>query len=751
MKLSISTIVLADSFTFANDTIYQMDNNKGLAHVARKISLNAERLVQVIDPELNEEAYENKITLNRGLNKDSLQTFIQIATRCVAEIQNDRPTMKVVTTQLEKALFLQHESLDKYLHKPTLTWVMRLNICIEVASALYFLHGGFGRRAKVIHRDIKTPNILLNDVWKAKLADFGLALISPISKETNYVIDYMCGTPGYVDPVYKKSRILTMESDVYSFGVVLFEILCGRSTFAIYNHEGRYLPEYIKSYFKEEKHNEVVFEKIRKDIEPKSLKIFQKIAYQCLDDERDNRPTIKEVLAELTKASIIQVKMIKPVNEPNVHELFDENIVIKREAKGLPLLVQIEDKVCLCESIGTTKCIDPAIEKTGGVTRMTDIYSFGVVLFEVLCGIHNNNNNNDDRFLGPLGKEHYENNKLNDIIIPGLKLSKKSVERYSDMAYSCLNEDPSSRPSMNYIVQKLKEIPELQLLEYKLEKKLQSLRVPLTNINFATDRFSKTYEILESNENIGLDENWGAKIVGFEDSVVLSINQEGQATKWRRRPSYMDQSSGIDTVKKESDVYSFGVVLFEILCGRSSDDEVYLDKYKKRLDKYKNGMVFVARRNFTAGTIEKMLDPVLKDTPNDISLCTFINIAIQCLEKSPGRRPTMKVVVKELEKALFYQSEENKVTESASGKRKKMRLWNLHLGEEWLTSIPRACLSLLSRFSRNGPLHLPRFPSSSSLTTTTSTSSSARSITRPQPSNSLLRPQALSPLSPPMK
>ncbi|KAJ0453842.1 putative protein kinase RLK-Pelle-CR4L family [Helianthus annuus] len=64
-------------------------------------------------------------------------------------------------------------SLDSYLNDASLTWMKRLNICIDVASALDFIHGGNGKQAKVIHRDIKTANILLNHDWKAKLADLG--------------------------------------------------------------------------------------------------------------------------------------------------------------------------------------------------------------------------------------------------------------------------------------------------------------------------------------------------------------------------------------------------------------------------------------------------------------------------------------------------------------------------------------------------------------------------------------------------
>lgn len=198
-------------------------------------------------------------------------------------------------------------SLDKYLNDVRLTWMKRLNICIDVATALEFLHGGSAIQAAVIHRDIKTENILLNDEWKAKLADYGLSLISAINQETDYVIDHACGTLGYLDPLYRKSGFLTLESDIYSFGVVLFEILCGRSTFAINKHEGQFLPSFIKQRFEKGKHDEVVFEAIKTQIVPKALTAFQTIAFQCLHDNRENRPTAKEVLEQLKKALEFQV------------------------------------------------------------------------------------------------------------------------------------------------------------------------------------------------------------------------------------------------------------------------------------------------------------------------------------------------------------------------------------------------------------------------------------------------------------
>ncbi|XP_071717904.1 uncharacterized protein [Rutidosis leptorrhynchoides] len=198
-------------------------------------------------------------------------------------------------------------SLDRYLSDARLTWMKRLNICIGVATALDFLHRGVGTLATVIHRDIKSENILLSGDWNAKLGDFGLSLICAINQETDYVIDHACGTEGYVDPVYLKSRFLTKESDIYSFGVVLFEILCGRSTFVIHKREGMHLPNFIKDRFEKGTHETVVFEKIKAQIMPEALSVFQMIAYECLNENREERPMAKEVVEQLKKALELQI------------------------------------------------------------------------------------------------------------------------------------------------------------------------------------------------------------------------------------------------------------------------------------------------------------------------------------------------------------------------------------------------------------------------------------------------------------
>ncbi|MFS7990582.1 putative protein kinase RLK-Pelle-CR4L family [Helianthus anomalus] len=163
--------------------------------------------------------------------------------------------------------------------------------------------------------------------------------------------------------------------------------------------------------------------------------------------------------------------------------------------------------------------------------------------------------------------------------------------------------------------------------------------------------------------NIGLDENLEAKIAHFWWSVFLPPNQEDDEALYLEntgRVGYIDpEYTKTDKLKRESDVYSFGVVLFETLCGRLCNNPIYL----KESDE---GMAFVARRSFSTGSLEEMIDPLIKEEidennfvlnrgPDKDSLHTFITIAHQCVAETQDQRPTMKVVVNELEKALLFQ------------------------------------------------------------------------------------------------
>ncbi|CAH2052692.1 unnamed protein product [Thlaspi arvense] len=123
--------------------------------------------------------------------------------------------------------FVPNNNLEFHLHgkgRPPMEWSSRLKIAIGAAKGLSYLHENCNH--KIIHRDIKAANILIDFKFEAKVADFGLAKIVP---DTNtHVSTRVMGTFGYLAPEYTGSGKLTEKSDVYSFGVVLLELITGR-------------------------------------------------------------------------------------------------------------------------------------------------------------------------------------------------------------------------------------------------------------------------------------------------------------------------------------------------------------------------------------------------------------------------------------------------------------------------------------------------------------------------------------------
>lgn len=197
--------------------------------------------------------------------------------------------------------YIPNGTVADHLHgekaKPgALPWPIRLNIAIETASALSYLHA-----SDIVHRDVKTNNILLDNNFSVKVADFGLSRLFPT--HVTHVSTAPQGTPGYVDPEYHQCYQLTSKSDVFSFGVVLMELISSMpavditrhrhdinlSTMAINRIQNHALHELVDPCLEFASNSRV----------RKMMTAVAELAFQCLQHEKDMRPSMVDVLEEL--------------------------------------------------------------------------------------------------------------------------------------------------------------------------------------------------------------------------------------------------------------------------------------------------------------------------------------------------------------------------------------------------------------------------------------------------------------------
>ncbi|KAI3756184.1 hypothetical protein L1987_56000 [Smallanthus sonchifolius] len=198
--------------------------------------------------------------------------------------------------------YASNGSLDRHLSSPDFTWTRRLKTCLDTARGLSYLHDASGTKERIIHRDIKSSNILLDANWNAKVSDMGLSKIAPANQQHMGNFSDVVGTTGYCDPYYLKTKFLTKESDVYSFGVLLFEVLCGRLCFEKSNGQVKVIVPKWKQSYKQNKLQEIIFDDLKQQMDPTSLKIYSDIAFKCLQESPEERPLMPDVVEELETA-----------------------------------------------------------------------------------------------------------------------------------------------------------------------------------------------------------------------------------------------------------------------------------------------------------------------------------------------------------------------------------------------------------------------------------------------------------------
>ncbi|XP_071716537.1 cysteine-rich receptor-like protein kinase 43 isoform X2 [Rutidosis leptorrhynchoides] len=200
--------------------------------------------------------------------------------------------------------YVHNESLDKLLFKSAkrdvLDWKKRYSIIVGVAQGLLYLHEDSHER--IIHRDIKASNILLDKKWRPKIADFGMARLYPEDK--THVNTRVAGTNGYMAPEYLLHGNLSVKADVYSYGVVVLELISGQknSTFNL-DPECESLLDWAFKLYEKGKGAEIVDSTLATPAEPDQVATCTQIGLLCTQSDPKLRPTMRQVVAMLSKKS----------------------------------------------------------------------------------------------------------------------------------------------------------------------------------------------------------------------------------------------------------------------------------------------------------------------------------------------------------------------------------------------------------------------------------------------------------------
>ncbi|KAJ4960711.1 hypothetical protein NE237_020621 [Protea cynaroides] len=197
--------------------------------------------------------------------------------------------------------YVVNESLDKLLfnagRRADLDWKRRYDVITGVARGLLYLHED--SHSVIIHRDIKASNILLDDKWCPKIADFGMARLYP--EDQTHINTRVAGTNGYMAPEYVMHGQLSVKADVFSYGVVLLELITGRKNSNFSHAEYQSLLEWVWKCYKKERKLEVMDPILASTAIIEQVEICIQIGLLCTQADPNLRPKMRRVVVMLSK------------------------------------------------------------------------------------------------------------------------------------------------------------------------------------------------------------------------------------------------------------------------------------------------------------------------------------------------------------------------------------------------------------------------------------------------------------------
>ncbi|KDO49310.1 hypothetical protein CISIN_1g040908mg [Citrus sinensis] len=261
--------------------------------------------------------------------------------------------------------YLENNSLARALfgpeeHRLKLDWPTRHNICIGIARGLAYLHEE--SRLKIVHRDIKATNVLLDKDLNPKISDFGLAKLD--EEDNTHISTRVAGTFGYMAPEYAMRGHLTDKADVYSFGIVALEIVSGRSNIMCKTKEEKfYLLDWALLLKEQGNLMELVDPNLGSNVDKEQVRVMINVALLCADVSPTNRPLMSSVVSMLEGR----------VGVPDIVQ--DSSVSNKDESKSEAMRKYYQFSI---ENTASTQSVSTDGPPTGSSTSGVDLYPFNI-------------------------------------------------------------------------------------------------------------------------------------------------------------------------------------------------------------------------------------------------------------------------------------------------------------------------------------------------------------------------------------
>ncbi|GKA88999.1 kinase-like domain, phloem protein 2-like protein, partial [Tanacetum coccineum] len=565
-------------------------------------------------------------------------------------------------------IIYKHESrgrIGNHLSDPMLlTWVKRLEISIGVAYALSYIHYDEPRDISILHQNISCDTVLLNDDWEPKLSDFQHCLkINASERHHSFHTDSVSPRKGYRDPTCLETNMVNQKSDIYSFGILLFELLCGRKSVSDHQ-DNKYLVPVALFHYREKILDGIIDPDLWKQMDPRSLNIFAKIAYDCLNEKRSQRPNVDEIVTRLEKALELQLE----------RENAEHSSVVAKV--GGTSSTHEEGSASHFTSTGTESNISKETMSSFRYLSHTQLSSEDLKSATANFAPENIIKVKTVKWVYQGRMLH--SGQLIDIVARGIypkyhKDESKKFRMEKSMLSSLNHTNLVSVIGFcdkNYMITVYKKEANGSLNKYLSDKTLtwmQRLKIclgvanVLSYIHYDAGRDFSVIHCNIRSSKILLDDKWEPKLSGFEFSLKNTVPRRHRLLLTRDivKNVYLDPKyKKTGGVTHKSDMYSFGVVLFEVLCRRSAvlPDEELGEGLLSQLAK---------------SHLDDMIDPHLREQMDPEAFKIFLETAYYCIQEERAKRPHIDQVVNRLGKALQLQRKRDNPVDHTSSNRLK--------------------------------------------------------------------------------